>query len=102
MALPIPPESGAWILFVCQHARSGDRASCHREDGDLHGRLKQAVAAANLGIRVVKSGCLGPCEKGPNALLHPTGQWFHRLETDRIPDLVAQLSQLRSSASAET
>lgn len=71
-------------LFICVNSRGpGGKESC----GDKGAQnLKDAVKKLCHGkpnMRINNAGCLGPCEKGINAVLYPSGEWFHHLkETD--------------------
>jgi (2Fe-2S) ferredoxin len=89
-------------VFVCQHARNGGKASCAREGTgpDLLETLKVAVREAGLeSVRVVRAGCLGPCEKGPNILVYPERIWFHGVTVGDVGRLVARLQELATASS---
>lgn len=85
-------------LFVCVHAREGGRVSCGapgRGGAELAAALKDEVKKAGLkgAVRVVKSGCLDLCEKGPNAFLYPGDEWLSGLTPADAPALVKRLTE---------
>ena len=85
-------------VFVCQHTRDDGRVYCHDQRGgaDLVGELKRLCKERNLAARVSGSGCLGPCEKGPNIMVYPDKVWFHGVAVTDLPALVDHLVQIRS------
>jgi len=42
-------------------------------------------------IRINQSGCLGPCERGINAVCYPEGKWWHALEAEDLALIQAEL-----------
>lgn len=67
-------------LFVCTHTRDCGRKSCG-ESGSMEvlkyikDRSKE-MDLGKKGIRISKSGCLGPCEKGPVVMKYPQGDLY--------------------------
>lgn len=92
-------------LFVCQHSRMDGRASCgeHWNASEIVADLKRLCKVNKISARVSPSGCLGPCEKGPNIMVYPHKLWFHGVSSDDLPTIVDELGRQlqRSSASAE-
>jgi (2Fe-2S) ferredoxin len=91
---PVPYRK---TLFVCVHARADGRVSCAapgRGGAELAAALKDEVKKAGLKgqVRVVKSGCLDLCEKGPNAFLYPEGEWLSGLSPADAPGLLRRLA----------
>jgi len=90
-------------LFVCQHGRPEGKSSCAAGwDSvlalvELKGLLREAGLES---VRVSKSGCLGPCEKGPNLLLYPQRIWFHQVRQSDLPDVVRRIVEITSSEKA--
>ncbi len=39
-------------------------------------------------IRVVETGCLGPCDEGPVVIIYPEGVMYTRLQTTDVPKIV--------------
>ncbi len=89
-------QPGAMHVFVCQHSRPDGKASCGaRWNADeALGKLKELAQEAGLPLRVVRAGCLGPCEKGPNLLVYPQKLWFHEVGMEDLPEIVRRLSEL--------
>jgi len=91
-------------LFVCQHGRPEGSDSCAARWDALEqiGRLKGMLREAGLGqVRVSKSGCLGPCEKGPNLLLYPQRLWFHEVGESDLPAVVDRIRAAVESEKGE-
>ena len=90
-------QPGAMHVFVCQHSRPDGKASCGARwnSDEALGVLKELARDAGLShVRVVRAGCLGPCEKGPNLLVYPHKLWFHEVGMDDLPEIVRRLSEL--------
>lgn len=69
-------------VFVCLHDRPAKvpKGSCAGRGSEvLFDALRAAVKSAGLwgGIRVTKTGCLGPCAAGANVVVYPEGVWYH-------------------------
>ena len=77
-------------FFVCQHARGDGRASCGERwnASEAVAELKRLCKEKNLSARVSGSGCLGPCEKGPNIMVYPQSLWFHGVGMADLPALL--------------
>jgi len=92
-------------VFVCNHARKDGRGSCGDQwnASEIVADLKRLCKERNLSLRVSPSGCLGPCEKGPNIMVYPQKLWFHGVKSEDLPTIVDELGrQLQpSSASAQ-
>ncbi len=96
----LEPSPHAMHIFVCQHAREDGRASCGTRGGaELLSELKRLCRERNLEVRVTGSGCLGPCEKGPNVMVYPQKLSFYGVELKDLPALVDHLQTSLGSAS---
>lgn len=72
-------------LFVCVNNRGPDKKeSCGLKGAqELKDEVKRICQEKGIkNIRINNSGCLGPCEKGINAVLYPNGEWFHHLKKE--------------------
>lgn len=80
-------------VFVCQHSRPDGRASCGDRWNAMEAvlELKRLCKEKNLQARVSGSGCLGPCEKGPNIMVYPQKVWFHDVSMADLPAIVDHL-----------
>lgn len=80
-------------LFVCTNHRDGKQSCGGSGSEDLVDELKQWTKDQGLKgrVRVNKSGCLGPCEKGIVAVCYPEGVWLTELtknDGDRLKKLL--------------
>lgn len=41
-------------------------------------------------IRVIKTGCLGLCELGPNVLIYPEGSYYCSVKAEDVPEIVEE------------
>ncbi|OGS39491.1 MAG: hypothetical protein A2506_02735 [Elusimicrobia bacterium RIFOXYD12_FULL_66_9] len=92
-ARPIPYLK---TVFVCTHTRDDGRVSCAdpgRSGLEVCAALKDEAAKSGLKgrVRVVRSGCLGLCEHGPNAFVYPEGEWLSGLSASDAPEIVKKL-----------
>ena len=75
------------ILFICANERSNvERESCGvtHKSFLLSRVFKDECKRRGLQIRlrVTSSGCLGPCDEGPHAVLMPNNLWFQGFTED--------------------
>jgi NADP-reducing hydrogenase subunit HndC len=54
--------------------------------------LAQAIAAQGLEdeVRLVETGCMGPCEMGPVVLVYPDGSFYVRVRPEDAAEIVAE------------
>jgi (2Fe-2S) ferredoxin len=88
-----------WVhLFICVNDRHGERRSC--ADGDaleIRNQLKQRMKDRgwwNQTVRISGSGCLGLCQQGPNAILHPEGIYYSHLSLDDLDQLENEMATM--------
>ncbi|HQF55398.1 MAG TPA: (2Fe-2S) ferredoxin domain-containing protein [Fibrobacteria bacterium] len=91
-------------IFVCQHSREGERASCGARwnASDAVAELKRLCKEKSLPARVSGSGCLGPCEMGPNIMVYPQKTWFHEVGLADLPAIVDHLVDNRGIRSSDS
>lgn len=80
-------------VFVCNQARpSGHpRGSCQAKGGnEVLQTFWQQVQAGNLWDKfsVTYSGCIGPCDTGPNVLVYPEGVLYGGVSKDDVPEII--------------
>jgi predicted metal-binding protein len=70
-------------LFICTASPEKPGKCGHKNSEALRRELKE-VCKHEFGkdVRINASGCLGHCERGINAVIYPSGKWFHEL-TDK-------------------
>ena len=81
------------VIFVCCNEREPGEAACaNRGSVELHKAIKERVKALGLKdrIRVTRSLCLGLCEKGPNIVVMPEGEWYHHVTATDIPTILSK------------
>lgn len=68
-------------LFICTNAPDNPNKCGSKGSESLRKSLKEKCGAAfGKEVRINASGCLGPCERGINAVMYPQGEWFHELK----------------------
>lgn len=80
-------------VFVCNQARppGHPRGSCQAKGGnEILQTFWQQVQAGNLWDKfsVTYSGCLGPCDTGPNVLVYPEGVLYGGVSKDYVPEII--------------
>ncbi|MDP7062153.1 MAG: (2Fe-2S) ferredoxin domain-containing protein [Planctomycetota bacterium] len=81
------------ILFVCTNQRlakwgkesCGDHGS---KDIAEHFRRVLKMRGLNKTLRASASGCLGPCNEGPHAVVMPDNIWYSGFRTEDIEEIV--------------
>jgi (2Fe-2S) ferredoxin len=79
-------------VFVCNQQRppGHPRGSCAARGSApllqaLWGELQKRGAFDSIGITY--SGCLGPCESGPNVVVYPEGVLYQGVSAADVPEL---------------
>ncbi len=80
-------------VFVCNQARppGHPRGSCQSKGGnEILQTFWQQVQAGNLWDKfsVTYSGCLGPCDTGPNVLVYPEGILYGGVSKDDVLEII--------------
>ncbi|MBI5630593.1 MAG: (2Fe-2S) ferredoxin domain-containing protein [Elusimicrobia bacterium] len=83
-------------IFVCTNKRDDGRSACAnpgRGGDEIYEALKREVKKAGLKgqVRVVRSGCLDLCERGPNLFIYPSGEWRCSASIEDIPELLKEM-----------
>lgn len=90
-------------IFVCGSFRvAGDpRGICHRKDsGALVQYLETEVSDRGLdGVTVSSAGCLKLCEQGPVVVVYPEGDWYGKMDEERIDQMLDALEQGKQAES---
>lgn len=79
-------------VFVCSQSRPAEhpRGSCAAKGS---GAVLQAFWAelqkrqAYEKVAITYSGCLGPCEKGPNVLVYPEGVLYNSVAASDVAEI---------------
>jgi (2Fe-2S) ferredoxin len=86
-------------LFVCVNRRPDGtpKGSCAaRGAEELHGLLKQGLKEAGLAdheVRACTASCLDVCWAGPTIAVLPDGDFYGRVQTSDLPELIAALGR---------
>ncbi len=80
-------------VFVCNQARPPNhpRGSCQAKgSNDVLQAFWQQVQNRNLWDKfaVTYSGCLGPCDSGPNVLVYPEGVLYNKVSKEDVSEII--------------
>ena len=64
-------------------------ASCIASGADrVHAALVEALSGAPDTVRLVRTGCMGPCVRGPLVVADPGGTIYQHVTVEEVPELV--------------
>ncbi|HLP41974.1 MAG TPA: (2Fe-2S) ferredoxin domain-containing protein [Fibrobacteria bacterium] len=91
-------------LFFCTNTRDDGKTSCGdtKDTTVLAERLKDRFKEERLPVRVTRSQCLGPCEKGPNIMCYPHEVWFQDVSEKDEEAIAAEVKRLLGSGTHKT
>ncbi|RJQ45083.1 MAG: (2Fe-2S) ferredoxin domain-containing protein [Nitrospiraceae bacterium] len=84
-------------IFVCTYDRKREKKSCADHDvKTVRDRLKQEIADRGWKkqVRVSQSGCLGPCDLGPNVMVYPQKIWFSGVTPSDIGKIISKVENI--------
>ena len=84
-------------IFVCTHDRKGENKSCADHDiKSVRERLKKEVSDRGWKkeVRVTQSGCLGPCDCGPNVMIYPQKIWFSEVKPHDVGKIISRVENI--------
>ena len=81
-------------FFVCTNARPAGHPlpSCAPHGGQaVFAAFTRELARRGFpkGVKVTASGCLTPCNYGPNVVVYPEGIWYANVTDTDVPKLLA-------------
>lgn len=81
-------------FFVCTNARPDGHPlpSCARRGSlDVYEAFQCELARRGFpdGVKVTATGCLTPCQCGPNVVVYPEGVWYGGVTPGDVPELFA-------------
>jgi (2Fe-2S) ferredoxin len=81
------------LVFVCMNQRDpGDpKGSCHDRFAPLtYEKFRAQIDKRGLGdkIRLIPSGCLGPCSEGPCLTIQPDNVWYGKVKALDVLEIV--------------
>ncbi|MEK7545988.1 MAG: (2Fe-2S) ferredoxin domain-containing protein [Patescibacteria group bacterium] len=79
------------VVLVCTNVKENGKECCGMKGAaELHFKLKEAMKAADLTVRVSKSGCLDRCTEGVTVAIMPDDVWLGEATEADIPEIVAK------------
>jgi NADP-reducing hydrogenase subunit HndC len=84
-------------VLVCTNVHEDGRTSCGdpaRGGGAICETLKASAKKAGLKgkVRIVRCGCLGLCEQGPNAMVQPDNELLSDLKLADVDEILKSLT----------
>ena len=81
-------------IFVCVNQRDADNPlpSCGgRGSREVYEACQKELARRRwpAGVKVTPTGCLTPCQHGPNLVVYPDGIWYAQVTPDDVPEILA-------------
>jgi (2Fe-2S) ferredoxin len=77
------------LVLVCTNMKEDGKECCAMKGAaELHKKLKEAMKAADLTIRVSRSGCLDRCSDGVTVAIQPDDVWLGGVTEADIPEIV--------------
>jgi len=83
-------------LLACTHIRHAPNPhSCGNGGGlEIVTQLADAVRIAGLDVIVEQTACMGMCVNGPTVRLLPDGKNWHRVDMQKIGEILEFVKQL--------
>ena len=81
-------------FFVCTNTRAegSPLPACGTQGGAaIHQAFTRELARRGWpsGVKATATGCLTPCQCGPNVVVYPHGAWYAGLSVSDVPALLA-------------
>ena len=80
-------------FFVCTNRRPDGHPlpSCGGRGGDVYEAFLGEIARRGYphGLKVTATGCLTPCQCGPNVVVYPRGIWYAGVAVADVAEIVA-------------
>ncbi|MBM3512068.1 MAG: (2Fe-2S) ferredoxin domain-containing protein [Alphaproteobacteria bacterium] len=91
-----PAGAGTAVeITCCVNRRRAPLVCCGRRGSPkVVAALKRGIKSRKLAVGVVTSGCLGPCNDGPNIRIAPTNSWVFGARLDDVPRILDTLAAL--------
>jgi len=81
-------------VTVCVNERPPPHPSCGRRGSpEIVNALRDGLATRGLKYEVLTIKCLGPCAKGPNVRVAPSGSFYFAVSLADVPALVDSLAK---------
>jgi (2Fe-2S) ferredoxin len=94
-----PAGAGAAVeITCCVNRRRPPLVCCGRRGSPkVVAALKRGIRSRKLAVSVATSGCLGPCNDGPNIRIAPTNSWVFGARLDDVPRILDTLAALSAA-----
>jgi len=80
-------------VYVCDQRKPEGAPCCSaRGSGAVLDALRREVAARGLAgaVQLTTCGSLGLCERGPNLVVYPEGDWYSGVRPEDVPEIVRE------------
>jgi len=80
-------------VYVCDQRKSEGAPCCSAGgSGAVLEALRREIAAQGLSesVQVTTCGSLGRCERGPNMVVYPEGDWYSGVRPEDVPEIVRE------------
>ncbi len=80
-------------VYVCDQKKPEGVPSCSaRGAGAVLDALRREIAAQGLSdsVQLTTCGSLGLCERGPNIVVYPEGDWYSGVRPEDVPEIVRE------------
>jgi 3-hydroxy-5-methyl-1-naphthoate 3-O-methyltransferase len=80
-------------VYVCDQRKPEGAPCCSaRGSGAVLEALRREIGAQGLSgaVQVTTCGSLGLCERGPNLVVYPEGQWYSGVRPEDVPEIVRE------------
>lgn len=90
----MPGRGVKYHFLVCTNARPEGHPlpSCGRRgSAGVYEAFGRELARRGWppGVKVTPTGCLTPCQHGPNVVVYPEDVWYSGVAPDDVPEIVA-------------
>ena len=77
------------VVLVCTNVKEHGKECCGLKGSEeIRAKLKEAMKAVDLTVRVSKSGCLDRCSDGVTVTIQPDDIWLGNVTEADIPDII--------------
>jgi (2Fe-2S) ferredoxin len=77
------------LVLVCTNERVTGKECCSQKGSiDLYQKIKEAIKAVDLEVRVSRTGCLGNCLSGASVVIMPDDIWLGEVTENDIDEII--------------
>ncbi|MSP50794.1 MAG: (2Fe-2S) ferredoxin domain-containing protein [Alphaproteobacteria bacterium] len=90
-----PTEGGAILVTCCVNVRRDPLVCCSRRGSkNVVALLRKGLTKRRLRAKIQTSGCLGPCNDGPNIRIEPSNSWVFGARVEDVPLILDTIGAL--------